>query len=109
MDASIKKKPKSHHPSLTRCPPFPSGDFSWVQMLVVDESMVLPHVVLARKAPWPLPRAVRIGAVVLRLPVCVSVVALKFVQVGEYLVAAGLETGVLFPFVVGRCSEQSCC
>lgn len=77
-------------------------------MLVVDEPMVLSHVVLARKALWPLSCAIRIGAVVLWLSVCVSVVALKFVQMGEYLVAAGFETGVLLSFVIGWCSEQTC-
>lgn len=78
-------------------------------MLVVDESVVLPHIVLARKAPWTLPHAIRIGAVILWLPVSVSVVALELVQVGEYLVATRLETGMLFSFIVGRCSEQSYC
>lgn len=48
-------------------------------MLVVDESVVLPHIVLARKAPRALPRAIGIGAVILWLPVSISVVALELV------------------------------
>lgn len=77
-------------------------------MFVVNEPVVLPHIVLARKPLWSLSCAIRIGAVILWLSVCVPVVALKFVQMGEYLVAARLETGVLLPFVIGWCSEQTC-
>lgn len=77
-------------------------------MFVVNKPVVLSHIVLARKPPWPLSCTIRIGAVVLGLSVCVSVVALKFVQMGEYFVAARFETGVLLPFVIGWCSEQIC-
>lgn len=75
-------------------------------MLVMNKSMVLPHVVFARETLRPLSQAVWERTIVLWFSVCVSVMALKFVQVGEYLVAARFQAWVLFLFIFGWCPEQ---